>query len=770
MKKTILIFLLLASAIWAQPGPVGGPAVATQAEVNAGTVGNKYVSPLTLKNWTGGGGGGGTGADPTASVGLTAVNGVATTFLRSDGAPPLNQSISPTWTGIHAFTPTARTSGIASYFTLNTPADTGITAATESVGVDFATATRTWATNGTVGLQREYFFRGKTYASASATQTFTDIATVAITPPIAGTNVSFSRPHSLLIVDSTSANSSSNSGAFVVTSSLGTSSTSVSIGAGNINAGSSIQAGGSLNVGTTITGGGDLSIGTTHVATVGTIELGAVSDTTLSRLSAGNVGIEGNLIYRAGGTDVPVADGGTGASALTLNNVILGNGTSAVQFVAPGTAGNILTSDGTTWNSTAPAGASALAPTAVKTSNYSVVAGDLVVADVSGGSFTATLPTAPADKTQVAAKVITSASGNALTIACGGSDVINKAGGGTSYSISIVNAGVLMQYKASGAIWYTVSTDLPTGNVYGAEASVASAGTTDLGAVNSINVSITGTTTITSFGAAVAGTYRRGRFTGACPITYNASSMILNGAASYTTAAGDRFEAWSLGSSNWVVNLFKLDGTPIAIGALVYGTNAGATTLIDMPVTSAATIGTEESIALKVDGTTPFKIYSESDGAGGVQNTRIEVNGYQFNRPLTVYATGTVYTMTASDALVDFGTTDPTLVIDKPGTWLIMGRAYVRYNGATYAASQTVTTHLRRTNNTAADVSNATTTATMRVITTITDSVGVMQMPAIIYTTTNSTDSISVYGSVSATPAAGSVEVSEASIVAIRLY
>jgi hypothetical protein len=45
--------------------------------------------------------------------------------------------------------------------------------------------------------------------------------------------------------------------------------------------------------------------------------------------------------------------GGTGATTLTSNNVILGNGTSAVQFVAPSTSGNVLTSNGTTWISTA---------------------------------------------------------------------------------------------------------------------------------------------------------------------------------------------------------------------------------------------------------------------------------------------------------------------------------------------------------------------------------------------------------------------------------
>jgi hypothetical protein len=55
-----------------------------------------------------------------------------------------------------------------------------------------------------------------------------------------------------------------------------------------------------------------------------------------------------------------VANGGTGASSIAANNVILGNGTSAVQVVAPGTSGNILTSNGTTWNSSSPSQNSAI--------------------------------------------------------------------------------------------------------------------------------------------------------------------------------------------------------------------------------------------------------------------------------------------------------------------------------------------------------------------------------------------------------------------------
>ena len=53
-------------------------------------------------------------------------------------------------------------------------------------------------------------------------------------------------------------------------------------------------------------------------------------------------------------TDLAVADGGTGASTLAANAVLLGNGTSALQTVAPSTSGNVLKSNGTTWVSDAP--------------------------------------------------------------------------------------------------------------------------------------------------------------------------------------------------------------------------------------------------------------------------------------------------------------------------------------------------------------------------------------------------------------------------------
>jgi hypothetical protein len=77
---------------------------------------------------------------------------------------------------------------------------------------------------------------------------------------------------------------------------------------------------------------------------------------TLGTMAAQNsttVAITGGTI--TGITDLAVADGGTGASTITANSVILGNGASALSgnLVAPSTSGNVLTSNGTTWTSTA---------------------------------------------------------------------------------------------------------------------------------------------------------------------------------------------------------------------------------------------------------------------------------------------------------------------------------------------------------------------------------------------------------------------------------
>jgi hypothetical protein len=47
-----------------------------------------------------------TSANPSAVVGTSAVNGSASTFMTSDSAPALSVAITPTWTGVHTWSPT----------------------------------------------------------------------------------------------------------------------------------------------------------------------------------------------------------------------------------------------------------------------------------------------------------------------------------------------------------------------------------------------------------------------------------------------------------------------------------------------------------------------------------------------------------------------------------------------------------------------------------------------------------------------------------------
>lgn len=84
-------------------------------------------------------------------------------------------------------------------------------------------------------------------------------------------------------------------------------------------------------------------------------------------------------------------------------------------------------------------------------------------------------------------------------------------------------------------------------------ADIASAGTTDLGAVAGSYHDITGTTTITAFGTVSAGISKDLQFDGAVTLTHNGTSLILPGGANITTAAGDHLRAMSMGSGNWVV-------------------------------------------------------------------------------------------------------------------------------------------------------------------------------------------------------------------------
>jgi len=92
-----------------------------------------------------------------------------------------------------------------------------------------------------------------------------------------------------------------------------------------------------------------------YIAYIG-IDFGHLSDTTVTRVSAGDIQIETKKVYRVDGNDVDVADGGTGVSTLTHGGVLLGSGAEDVNAMAVLTDGQMIVGDGTT-NPVAESGA-----------------------------------------------------------------------------------------------------------------------------------------------------------------------------------------------------------------------------------------------------------------------------------------------------------------------------------------------------------------------------------------------------------------------------
>ena len=95
-------------------------------------------------------------------------------------------------------------------------------------------------------------------------------------------------------------------------------------------------------------------------------------------------------------------------------------------------------------------------------------------------------------------------------------------------------------------------------------ANIASASTVDLSTATGNAVTITGTTTITSFGTVQSGAVYALTFSGVLTLTHNGTSLILPTGGNITTQAGDVMIVQSLGSGNWkCIGYTRADGTPL---------------------------------------------------------------------------------------------------------------------------------------------------------------------------------------------------------------
>ena len=143
---------------------------------------------------------------------------------------------------------------------------------------------------------------------------------------------------------------------------------------------------------------------------------------------ASSGGSTGDVAGPASATDGAIVafDGTTGklvkSAPLTSGNVVIGNGTGAPNFVAPGTDGNVLKNVGGNWTSAA---GGIDAPTIVS-GNTNATSGQFLVA--SAGSITITLPAGPSAGDFVVVKDGTGAAATTtFTVARNGSNIASSA-------------------------------------------------------------------------------------------------------------------------------------------------------------------------------------------------------------------------------------------------------------------------------------------------------------------------------------------------------
>ncbi|WP_367256524.1 hypothetical protein [Pseudomonas sp. stari2] len=170
---------------------------------------------------------------------------------------------------------------------------------------------------------------------------------------------------------------------------------------------------------------------------------------------------------------------------------------------------------------------------------------------------------------------------------------------------------------------------------------VASATTTDIGAVSANVMYISGTTTITGLGTIAAGARRTLRFLNVLTLTYNGASLILPSGANIVTAINDTAEFLSLGGGNWICLFYKRDsGGTIAFSynrSNIVGTVSQSAGVPTGAVIEYVTNGNGSCIKL-ADGT----MVAWRLGAGGIGFFNTSNIGFTWTFPITFAALGYV--------------------------------------------------------------------------------------------------------------------------------
>ncbi len=203
---------------------------------------------------------------------------------------------------------------------------------------------------------------------------------------------------------------------------------------------------------------------------------------------------------------------------------------------------------------------------------------------------------------------------------------------------------------------------------------------------------------------------------------------------------------------------------PVQIAA--FGLNLASDNVLAWTDTAGNASGTQDLILSRGAAN---RLDLASGDSFNIVSGQLMTAGAQLLLTNAAYGVGTAYAFTNTAAAIDFGTTDPSIVLTSAGTYLIFGQVHMAYAAAT-VTTETATIKVRRTNNTAADLS-AVVVIDLPVATTLTNSYGIEQIPPFVYTTSATNDAVTLFANVSATLGAGTINATAigTSLVALRI-